>query len=52
MIIEYSKSGHKYVIITKYIERKKKRNTKFDIDFQNNKFGLYFHKFFTTWKSN
>ena len=32
-------------------ERKKKRNTKFDIDFQSNHC-IYLHNFFTTWKSN
>ena len=34
-----------------YTERKKKRNAKFDIDFQNNH-SIYFHNFFTTSKSN
>ena len=28
-----------------YTERKKKRNTKFDIEYQNNKW-IYFHNFF------
>ena len=33
----------------KYTECKKKRNTKFDTEFQN---WIYFHNFITTWKFN
>ena len=34
-----------------YTVRKKKRNMKFDLEFQNNHL-IYFQMFFTTWKSN
>ena len=34
-----------------YTERKKKRNTKFDIKYQNNDW-IHFHNFLTTRKSN
>ena len=33
-----------------YTERKKKRNTKFDLEFQNNHW-IYFQNLFTAWKS-
>ena len=40
-----------FPVLAMYTERKKKRNLKFDIDFQNNHL-MYFHNYFTTWKSH